>query len=520
MIKPEIKRLYHFPGGLELEDNKKCSAKRAIKKLPVNKKLIVPLKQHIGFMPELYVQVGDNVKKGQIIGKAEDDFSLSTHAPSSGKVVAIEQSPIAHPSGLDDLCVHIETDGEDDWYPDYETINNYLKTPSMELRNYLRDMGVAGLGGAVFPTAVKLDPGPKRDIHTLIVNGAECEPYITCDDRLMQEQATQIIHGIKVVLHILNIDKCIIGIESNKPEAYQQMRHAVKGLRLDDQIEVVCIPTLYPSGSEKQLIKVLTNAEVPNKGIPADIGMVCLNVGTCYSIFQAIHQVQPVISRTVTLTGDGVKRPGNYEVLIGTPIKDFIAMAGGLSDKAERIIVGGPMMGFTLLHEQAPIVKSTNCIIVASKEECPEPQPEQNCIRCSSCVEVCPIQLLPQQLYWYAKAKNFDRIEEYHLFDCIECGCCAYVCPSHIPLVQYYRFAKSQIKLNALEKKKADHARKRHEFQEFRKEQAKKEREARMAKKRAALKAKAGDDKKKQAIAEALKRAQEKKRLKQQDKSE
>jgi len=518
MIRPELKRVYKFPGGLHIDDNKAVSSQAPIQQIAIAKKLVVPIRQHAGVPSAPCVNVGDLVKKGQIIANAVDTISLTTHAPTSGKVIAIEKTTLAHPSNLQEICIHIKTDGEDEWYLDYDPIDNYHQTSGMDLRSYIRKMGIAGLGGAVFPTDVKLSPGPQRKIDTLIINGAECEPYITCDDRLMQERAMQIVHGIKIVLHILECDHCIIGIEDNKPDAIIAMNKAIQKQN-NDQIEVTVIPTLYPSGGEKQLIKVLTNKEVPSRGIPADIGLVCLNVGTCHAIFQAIHQDQPLISRIVTITGKGCNTPGNYEVLIGTPIEDFIAEAGGMTQQAERIIVGGPMMGFTLQNLQAPLVKSSNCIIVACAQEFPEPKPEQNCIRCSACVEVCPALLLPQQLYWYAKSKNYDRLEDQGIGDCIECGCCAYVCPSHIPLVQYYRFAKSQIRQNTANKKKADSARKRHEFRDFRIKQAKKERERKLAEKRAALKAKANagggaDAAKKKAIAAAIKRAQQKKRLK------
>ncbi len=503
-------RLWRFHGGLHLPEHKAESTGAPIAGIRLPKRIILPLQQHIGEPSELAVEVGERVLKGQIVARASGYVSVPIHASTSGKVVEIGEQPVPHPSGLNAPCVVIEPDGQDEWIQT-QPIQDYRELDPSALRNRIRDAGIVGLGGAGFPSFIKLNPGTRGKVDTLILNGAECEPYITCDDMLMRERAVEVLEGARIMRHALHAERCVIGIEDNKPAAYAALHETLRQAQ-DDGIEVIQVPTIYPGGGEKQLIQVLTGKEVPSHGLPLDVGIVCHNVATAASVYRAVQQGRPLISRIVTVTGHGVHAPQNLEVLIGTPINELIDWAGGYTKHAARLILGGPMMGFTLTHDNLPVIRTTNCILVASAKEAPEPPPAMPCIRCGACAEVCPALLLPQQLYWYSRSRDFDKTQDYNLFDCIECGCCAYVCPSHIPLVQYYRFAKTEIWAQEREKRKADHARRRHEFHLERLAREKAEREERMRKKKAALKqpAAGATDPKKAAIEAALKRVKAK----------
>ncbi|MGL6041126.1 MAG: electron transport complex subunit RsxC, partial [Deefgea sp.] len=400
--------------------------------------------------------------------------------PTSGKVIAIDAQQVAHPSGLAELCVTLETDGRDEWITKekFDWQAAMARGDAKSVRDYLQDMGVVGQGGAVFPSHLKLFGRDQLD--TLVINGAECEPYITCDDRLMRERALEIVAGIAIVRQMLNAKQVLIGIEDNKPEAVAALREVLKTCGF--AAEVVVVPTLYPSGGAKQLIKLLTNLEVPSGVRSTDLGVQCFNVATVYSIYAALEQAEPVISRIVTLTGN-VERPGNVEALIGTPIADLLKFAGAKA--SSEYIYGGPMMGFVLPSTQVGLTKAGNCIIAMDKASFPEKPREMPCIRCGECAVACPAELQPMDLYWFARAKNFGKAQEWNLFDCIECGACAYVCPSSIQLVDYYRFAKSEIWDAERAKKSADTARERHEFKQFREEREKEEKAARLAAKSA-----------------------------------
>ena len=506
--------LWHFHGGLHIPDEKTLSRNACIQEAKLPEQLIIPLQQHIGAAAKPLVQVGEQVYKGQKIAEAQGYVSAPVHASSSGTVVAIEKHPIPHPSGLSAPCIRIETDGKDAWGERPPELLDYRNLEPAEIRARIRWAGIVGMGGAAFPTSVKLNPGSDQNIHTLIVNGAECEPYITCDDRLMREQAGRILQGVRILRHLLAVKTCLIGVEDNKPEALEALRLALAESDLKGDTKIVSIPTLYPSGGEKQLIKILTGKEVPSHGIPAQIGIVCQNVGTVAAIADAVLESKPLISRIVTLTGRGMAQPQNFSVRIGTPFSDLLEQAGGLSSETAKLIIGGPMMGFLIQDPQIPVTKATNCLLALTAAESPEPDPPRPCIRCGACTEACPMNLLPQQMYWYARAKDLDKVQDYHLFDCIECGCCALVCPSHIPLVHYYRYAKAESWAREQEKRKAEHARRRHEAKEARLARLEAERKAKLRKKKAAL-AKKGtgqaEDPKKAAIEAAKRRAAEKK---------
>jgi len=472
-----MRTLYHFNGGVHPPSHKAESTSMPIAQAGLPSRLIVPLHQHAGNTAKPTVKVGDRVLKGQLFGMPEGSVSSAVHAPTSGTVSAIDMQIVAHPSGLPDLCVTLIPDGLDEWSPRNHT--NYLTTPPEELRMMLRLSGLVGLGGAVFPSDLKLRPG-KHKIKTLVLNGAECEPYITCDDMLMRERADEIILGTEMMRFMLDADEVLIGIEDNKPEAIAAMQKAVVSHSFN-AMEVISVPTIYPGGGAKQLIRVLTGIEVAAGVRSVDLGVQCFNVATAYSAHRAIEHGEPLISRIVTVTGN-VSHPQNFEVLIGTPVHELIALAGAKSDTNGHIM-GGPMMGVALPSDQVAVTKATNCIIESSLKLFPSPLPELPCIRCTRCVEVCPAELQPQDLYWFAKAKNFGKAQEFNLFDCIECGACSYICPSNIPLVQYYRFAKSEIWANERGKESSNLARERHEFHLARIERDKREKAEKLAQK-------------------------------------
>lgn len=477
--------LWPSSGGLHLIDYKHESLQLQISQLPIPKRLILALQQHIGYPSKPVVTVGDTVFKGQLIAQSGGAISARLHAPTSGEIVALDSLPIPHPSRLSAPCITIESDGHDRWQSPPKFDNDYFDLPPTSLIQRIQDAGVTGLGGASFPTHVKLNPSIKA--RTLILNAAECEPYITCDDILMQTRATELIAGLHITLLILQIEKCIIGIEDNKPQALAALQHALAPSKITKQIKIVSLPTRYPAGSEKQLIFKLTGLEVPSHGIPPQIGVVCHNVATIYAIYRAVAFTEPFISRLVTVTGACVTHPQNIEVPLGSPISELIHFAGGLKLPPQQLIMGGPMMGVSLQNDTLPTVKATNCIVALAPDEMYSQRTVRACIRCGACAEVCPMRLLPQQLYWYARAKAFEHLQDVQLFDCIECGCCNYACPSHIPLVHYFRYAKGKIKTQISEKTKSERAHYRNSVRMQRLARKKTERDEKFRKKKAAI---------------------------------
>lgn len=497
-------KLYDFHGGIHPPEYKHLSNQTAIRQLPLPPTLVVPLSQHIGNPAKPIVNVGEKVLAGQTLAKADGHVSAAIHAPTSGTVVEIAMRPFAHPSGLPDLAIVIEPDGQQQWIEKQPL--DWQHADTAQFKQHLQTMGVVGLGGAVFPTHLKV--GDK--LQHLVINGAECEPFITCDDLLMRERAADIVAGVDILRQRLQAEQTLIGVEDNKPEAIRALQQACAGL----PIEVAVVPTKYPSGGAKQLIRLLTGKEVPHGMRSTDLGVQCFNVATAYTVWRAVVLGEPVVSRIVTLTG-AVKQAGNVEALIGTPLAWLLQQAEPTLTGQYGVVMGGPMMGFELPDLQASLTKASNCLIVKDPALFPPRPAALPCIRCGACAEACPAQLQPMDLYWFAKAKNLGAAQENALFDCIECGACSYVCPSQIPLVDYYRFAKSEIWAAEREKKAADLARTRHEFRQFRLERDKAEKAARLAAKTATPPPTAApqalDDSKRAAIEAAMKRAAEKK---------
>ena len=476
--------IFSFHGGIHPAENKAQSLQLPLGRPSLPSELILPLGQHIGQSSRPLVKVGDSVLKGDAIAINNGFLSSFLHAPTSATVSAIEERLIAHPSGLSDLCIILTPDGKDTWTT-LEPLNNWQDISKTDVLAYLSEMGIIGMGGAGFPTQVKLQGAHKNPLTHFIINAAECEPYITADDMLIREKTLELVLGIEILQHLVEAENVVIGIEDNKPTAIAALKTVLT--QRNSNIQVAVVPTKYPSGGEKQLIQLLTGKEVPSGQYPADIGILCQNVGTCVAVHDAIKLGRPLISRFTTLTGDALNAPQNVEVLLGTPISHLLDYADANPNALHRLIMGGPMMGYTIDSPLVPIVKTSNCILAASKKELPTPAPEQACIRCGMCEQACPASLLPQQLLWFSKSQEFEKAEHHNLFDCIECGACSYVCPSSIPLVQYYRHTKSSIREAREANVKSDLAKQRFEARKARQDAEAAEKEAkRLARQKAA----------------------------------
>ncbi|MGD9388273.1 MAG: electron transport complex subunit RsxC [Gammaproteobacteria bacterium] len=499
-------RLWHFHGGLKLDARAAAAVAAPIGTVPLPAQLVLPLSQHVGQPAEPIVSPGDRVLRGQPIARPNGYVGAKVHASSSGTVVEIAEHPVPHPSGLSADCIVIETDGRDERWGGYEPLSDYTALNGPDLRARVRAAGVVGLGGAAFPTAVKLGAG--SGLKLLILNGAECEPYICCDELLLRERADEVLAGAQILMRALDISRCVVAIEDDKPLARQALEVAIARSG-DARLEVVSVPALYPEGGERQLIKVLTGEEVPARGVPPDIGYLCHNVGTAAAVARAVLQGEPLISRIVTVTGEGVARPQNMEVRLGTPISALVQACGGYTESAAHLLMGGAMMGFPLADDSLPVIKGTNCIVVASREEIRPRTPAMPCIRCGECAEVCPAQLLPQQLYWHARSEDLEPLDDYHLFDCIECGCCDVACPSQIPLTQYFRYAKTELWARQRDRVRSDVARERFEARRDRIEAEQEARRKRLEEKtRAADRARGDEQSRKAMIDDALERVQ------------
>jgi len=462
-----------FHGGVALPKAQPMPLEIANSFIP--RTLVYPLLQRGDTLAHAVVKVGERVLKGQVIAHTEQ-FVL--HAASSGKVSAIEPRPIPHPSGLSANCIVISTDGKEESVPVTDTKKNLYTLP--QLCDLVKNAGIVGLGGAAFPTALKLSAS--TTIDTLIINAVECEAELRCDAALIQQAAAQIVQGIILLSKTLKVTTSIIALKENSVAEQTCLAAAIA--ESDAAIALISVANRYPSGSEKQLIQTITGKQVPHNASPATIGVLCLNVGTVFAIFQALVQHQPLLERVVTITGNGVANPQNRWVKIGTPIAELIAQCGGYTENAQRLIMGGAMMGVALADDAMPVTKQCNGLIVSSVVEKTAPAP---CIRCGACAQVCPAQLLPQQLYGYSRAENYSQLEKHSLAACIECGCCDVVCPSHIPLVHYFRASKGKIAQQHTESQAAALAKQRYEARVARLEQERQQQATRAEKQKQAL---------------------------------
>lgn len=467
-------------GGIKPPDAKQASTLSQIRQAAIPPLLVLPVAQHLGQAASPCVRVGDRVLKGQIIARPASGLSVPLHASSSGRVQAIEPRLLPQALGEQGLSIVIATDGQDQAVEPQPLPDAFNQTPE-RLREAIQMAGIVGLGGAVFPTYFKLI-AHQQPVATLILNGAECEPYISADDRLMRERAPQVWQGGILLAKALGAQQIWLAIEDNKPEALQALSQSLSELEIPAGLDLQLkpIPTRYPSGGAKQLIQILTGLQVPAGQRALDLGLQVQNVGTAYAVYRALIEGEPLISRITTLTGNNLTHQANLEVRLGTPVIELLH-AQGLKRSGLPLIMGGPLMGFLLPSSQVPVVKATNCILAPAQHEWQPPGQERACIRCGDCQPACPVGLLPQQLYWYSKSENWEQSRQHHLPDCIECGACAYVCPSDIPLVQYFRFGKQQLQQQAQAQAQAQAAKARFDARNARLEQIKASRQARPA---------------------------------------
>lgn len=499
--------LHRFHGGVKLRHWKQLSLSDDLPFAGIPPELILPLKQHRGRSAKPVVAVGDRVLRDQLIAVADGPISANLHAPASGHVRAIEPRPIIHPSNLSAPCIVIETDGRDESLPTesrWAQYNDWQSLPADTILQRIQDAGIVGLGGAAFPTDIKLGNEQAQPVELLLINGVECEPYIACDETLMRQRALEFLRGSQIVAQAVGAAQVIVAVEDQMGVTELVLNNCCRENQIDD-IQIVKVPTVYPEGNEDQLVKAVTGKEIPSGGHPLQLGVLCLNVGTARAVHEAVVHGRTLTSRVVTLTGRGFEQPCNVMALIGTPVSFLAAVAGGYGE-VSRLVAGGPMMGIPLASDDRPITKATNAIVALTSADTSTSTPELPCIRCMECARVCPSQLLPQQLLWHLRTGDFEQVEEHNLADCMECGACAYVCPSQIPLVDYYRYGKAELRQRALERDKAEHARRRFEEREQRLEASKARRKARLD-----ARAPAGDVTKQDAIAAAIARAKAKK---------
>ncbi len=428
-----------FKGGIHPHDNKKTTEAISIVSLDAPQKLIFPLSQHIGAPCEPTVVVGDDVKMGQKIADSKAFISAPIHSSVSGKVIAIE--PFLHPNGTKVMSIVIENDGQDTLDESVVSKGDISNLSSKQIIDIIREAGIVGMGGAAFPTHVKLSPPPDKNIDYCIINGAECEPFLTSDHRVMLETPEEVIAGLKIIMKVLGLEKGYIGIETNKPDAIEIMtEYAAR----ETGVEIVPLKTKYPQGSEKQLIKAVTKREVPSGGLPSDSGVVVHNIDTCTAIARAIATGMPLIRRIVTVSGSAIKEPRNYSVRIGTPFKNLIEQSGGFVEEPAKIIMGGPMMGISQFSLDVPVIKGTSGLLAFTKKDA-EVGEKGACIRCGKCISACPMNLMPLYLNAYSLRNDVDMAQQYNAADCIECGSCSFVCPAKRHLVQTIRLSKQDV---------------------------------------------------------------------------
>lgn len=475
-------KLFPVRGGIHPDYRKEQTSEKAIIAMPLPAALYIPLQQHIGAPAEALVKEGDLVKKGQKIGRNQGAVSATQHAPTSGRIVSVSEVPAPHPSGLATLSIIIEPDGKDEWAELPEPIADPLAVDMQTINARVAESGIVGMGGAAFPSAIKLNLGTQKKLHTLLLNGAECEPYLTCDDRLMREYADEVIDGARIMAHALGVAKIVVGIEDNKPQAIASMTKAAAAF---PEIEVAAVPVQYPMGSERHLVQAITGRETPARMLTADLGIVVHNVATARAVHHAVRFGRPLISRIVTVSGSAIREPKNVKVLIGTKISDLIEFCGGFSARPERLINGGPMMGQPLPSAEVPVVKGTSGILALTAEEIND-HPTSACIRCGSCVTICPAGLSPVEMASFIRKDNMEVAAKLGVMDCISCGSCSWVCPSHIPLVHYFNYAKGMLNDKARDQRKNERIKTLVEARIIRIEKAAEAKKAAMAAKKAA----------------------------------
>ncbi len=435
-----------FPGGIHPHDFKHFSKKKAIEKIPLPKKVVIPISQHIGAPSKPIVKVGDEVLTGQCIAEPGGFVSIPMHASISGKITKIDE--FNHPTGILATGIEITGDEQDKWI-ELENDENYFDLSADEMKKRIADAGICGMGGAGFPTHVKLSPPADKPIDTIILNGVECEPYLTADYRIMLERADDIINGLKIFMKIVDAKTGIIGIEANKPDAIKIFRKLVKK---DKNIKVVGLKLKYPQGAEKQLIYAATKRKVPNKGgLPMEVGVVVQNVGTAIAVYEAVRYKRPLIDRIITVSGKIVKEPKNIKARIGTLSSDLLDFCGGTTEEIGKVISGGPMMGFAIPFLDTPMTKGSSGLLLFNRKEAHKDD-ESTCLRCARCVDICPMNLVPSLIANSVRYDDYDLAEKYGVMDCMKCGSCAYVCPSHIKLIQWIDIGK--IKINEKNVKK------------------------------------------------------------------
>lgn len=446
-------KLFHIRGGIHPDYRKGQTSEKAIVPMPLPVALYIPLQQHIGAPAEAVVAAGDWVRKGQMIARAQGAVSSPQHAPTSGRVLAVTEIASPHPSGLLQTTIIIEPDGKDEWADDLPApIDDPFAQDAQTISERVASAGIVGMGGAAFPSAVKLNLGTQKKLDILLLNGAECEPYLTCDDRLMREHADEIVDGARIMAHALGAPRVVIAIEQNKPQAIEIMRKAAAQV---SNVEIASVPVQYPMGSERHLVQAVTGRETPARKLTADLGVVVHNVATARAVRQAVRFGRPLLSRVVTVSGGAVRDPQNVETLIGTKVSDLVKFCGGFSVEPERLVNGGPMMGQPLPSLDVPVIKGTSGILALTHDEINE-LPVSPCIRCGTCVTICPCGLSPVEMSAFIRKDNLDGASKLGVMDCISCGSCSWVCPSHIPLVQYFNYAKGMLNSQDRDRRKND----------------------------------------------------------------
>jgi Na+-translocating ferredoxin:NAD+ oxidoreductase subunit C len=474
-------KIFKVHGGVHPDYRKGGTSEKPIVAMPLPARLYIPLQQHAGEPADPKVAVGDAVKKGQVLARASGALSAAVHAPTSGTIVEIAEFASPHPSGLPQKTIVLEPDGRDEWGELPPPIADPLSADLHEINERVAASGIVGMGGAAFPSAVKLNLGTQKKLEILLLNGAECEPYLTCDDRLMREFADEIIDGARIMAHALNAPRVIIAIEDNKPQAIEAMTKVAAAF---ENVDVAAVPVQYPMGSERHLVQAVTGRETPARKLTADVGVVVHNVATARAVYQAVRFGRPLIARVVTVSGGALKEPQNVEVRLGTKVHDLIEFCGGYKDIPERIVNGGPMMGQAMPTVDVPVVKGTSGILALTAQEVND-RPTSPCIRCGTCVTACPCGLLPVEMAAYIRKDNLDGAAKLGVMDCISCGSCSWVCPSHIPLVHYFNYAKGALNAKERERRKNDRIKVLVEARTLRLEKAAEAKKAQLAKKAA-----------------------------------